>query len=66
MTDETEPDRRTIHVFDIDLDTGEVPVRQLHVVQEAERKPRRMSILSIDLSRVIRKLDRLGDGDRSS
>jgi hypothetical protein len=34
MNDETEPERRTIHVFDIDLETGDVPVRELHIVRE--------------------------------
>jgi hypothetical protein len=62
MNDETEPDRRTIHVFDIDLETGDVPVRELHVVQEAEAKPGPTSILSIDLSRGLEKLERLDEG----
>ena len=62
MNDETEPERRTIHVFDIDLETGDVPVRELHVVREAETKPGRTSIVSIDLSRVIEKLDRFDEG----
>jgi hypothetical protein len=59
MNDESEPERRTIHVFDIDLETGEVPVRELHVVREPAAKPGRTSILSLDLSKVIEKLDRL-------
>lgn len=66
MNDETEPERRTIHVFDIDLETGEVPVRELHVVQEPEAGPSRRSILGIDLSRVLEKLRRLDDGRESS
>jgi hypothetical protein len=57
MIDETEPERRTIHVFDIDLETGEVPVRELYVVHEAETKPLRTNILSLDLSRAVEKLD---------
>lgn len=66
MNDETEPERRTIHVFDIDLETGEVPVRELHVVREAPTKRGRTSIVSIDLSRVLEKLNRLDEGRRSS
>jgi hypothetical protein len=62
MTDEMEPERRTIHVFDIDLETGEVPVRELHVVHEGEAKPTRTSILSIDLSKVFEKLEGLEEG----
>jgi hypothetical protein len=61
MNDEAEPERRTIHIFDIDLETGEVPVREMHVVGEAETKPGRTSILSIDLSRAIEKLDRFDE-----
>lgn len=59
MKDETKPERRTIHVFDIDLKTGDVPVRELHVVREAAPKFGRTSMLSLDLSQVIEKLDRL-------
>lgn len=63
MNDDAEPERRTIHVFDIDLETGEVPVRELHVVREAETKPGRTTILSIDLSMAIEKLNRLEQGE---
>lgn len=66
MTDETEPERRTIHVFDIDLETGDVPVRELHVVQEPEAKPGRTSLVSIDLSKVLKKLSRFDEGREPS
>lgn len=62
MNDEHEPERRTIHVFDIDMETGDVPVQELHVVQDAEVKRRRTSLVSIDLSRVLKKLSRLDEG----
>lgn len=65
MNDDAEPERRTIHVFDIDLETGEVPVRELHVVREAEPKQGRTSILSIDLSRLLEKLSRQEQDHRS-
>jgi hypothetical protein len=66
MNNENKPERRTIHVFDIDMETGDVPVRELHVVSEAEAKPGRTNILSIDLSRVLEKLDRLDEERPSS
>jgi hypothetical protein len=66
MNDETEPERRTIHVFDIDLETGDVPIRVLHVVREADAKPGRTSLVSIDLSRVIENLARLNERRPSS
>jgi hypothetical protein len=62
MTDEPEPERRTIHVFDIDLETGEVPVRELHVVREADAEPGRRSLVSIDLSKLLERLGRLEGG----
>jgi hypothetical protein len=65
MNDESEPERRTIHVFDIDLETGEVPVRELHVVREAEPKPGRTSLVSIDLSMVLEKLGGFDEERRS-
>ncbi|HWB07727.1 MAG TPA: hypothetical protein VG826_00680 [Pirellulales bacterium] len=65
MNDEMEPERRTIHVFDIDLETGDVPVLELQVIREAEAKHSRKSLVSIDLSRVMKKLSRL-DEDRHS
>lgn len=66
MNNENKPERRTIHVFDIDLETDDVPIRELHVVREAEAKLERTSIVSIDLSRVLEKLDRLDEERPSS
>lgn len=66
MNDEPHLERRTIHVFDNDLETGDVPVRELHVVRQAEAKPGRTSLVSIDLSSVLKKLNRLDEGRHSS
>jgi hypothetical protein len=52
-----EPERRTIHVFDIDLETGDVPVRQLHVVGVPTRPSGRGSILTLDLGPAVKKLE---------
>jgi hypothetical protein len=57
MDDELEPERRTIHVFDIDLESGEVPVRELHVVATPTPRSGRGSILSMDLGPALRKLE---------
>lgn len=65
MNDEPHLERRTIHVFDVDLETGKVLVQELHVVRACEAKPGPTSILSIDLSRVVAKLEGF-DGGRSS
>lgn len=54
MNDETEPKRQTIHVFDIDLETGDVPVRELHVVDEVQPPH---SILRMELGPALKKLD---------
>jgi hypothetical protein len=57
MNDEIEPERRTIHVFDIDLKTGDVPVRELRVVGVPTPRPGRVSILSLDLGPALKKLE---------
>lgn len=59
MNNESELERRTVHVFDYDPETGEVPVRELHVVGEPEPQTGPFSILSIDLGPALRRLDQL-------
>lgn len=66
MNEEPEPERRTIHIFDIDMETGDVPVRELHVVREAGTMPCRTSLVSIDLSRALKKLSRFDEGSGPS
>jgi hypothetical protein len=57
MNDEPDPERRTIHVFDLDLETGEVPVRELHVVDAPTPRSGRVSIVSLDLGPALKKLE---------
>jgi hypothetical protein len=54
-----EPERRTIHIVDLDLETGEVPIRRLQVVDVPRQPGQRVSILSIDFGPALEKLDRL-------
>ena len=54
-----EPERRTIHIVDLDPQTGEVPIRQLHVVDVPRQPAHRVSILTIDFGPAIEKLNEL-------
>jgi len=53
------PERRTIHIVDLDLETGEVPIRRLHVVDVPRQPGQRCSLLSIDLGPALEKLEQL-------
>lgn len=54
-----QPERRTIHIVDLDPETGEVPIRKLHVVDVPRQPRQRVSILTIDLGPALEKLDQL-------
>ena len=57
--DPPEPERRTIHIVDLDLETGEVPIRRLHLVDVSRQPGQRCSLFSIDLGPALEKLEQL-------
>jgi hypothetical protein len=57
MNDEAEPQRLTIHVFEIDLETGDVPVREPRVIGVPTPRSDWVSILSLDLGPALKKLE---------
>jgi hypothetical protein len=59
MAKQQEPERRTIHIVDLDLETGEVPIQELHVIDVPRNPTKRHSILTIDLGPAVKKLNEL-------